>query len=111
VCRLVREEFHLPDFEYGSEIDSEWAVSQREGVEFNVTHVTMPNRERVEQLTHGVPDHNYVFVLTVVEDSDNSEQGHWFLDDTIPSFSQRLANLLRAEVNYRVCRGQLLRRP
>lgn len=102
VCQRIQGEFRLPPFKFDCEIDSEWGESEKEGVEFNVTHLTLSKSDRLEELQHGYPDHNFLMMLTVAKDLLNAQVTNWFLDSTAMKVSQRIANVLRTEVHYKV---------
>jgi hypothetical protein len=99
VCQLMRQEFGLPEFKFDCEIEHNWGIAVKDGIEVNVSYDTRSRRERVDDQLMGEPDNNFTIIFTQIDDPINVGH-HWFLDKSISETSKRLADLLNVEMHY-----------
>jgi hypothetical protein len=101
VCQLIRQGFGLSEFKFDHEVENDWAIAVKDGIEVNVTYDTRSRRRRLEETPTGLPDGSFVIIFTQKEDNVSIGQ-NWFLDATIATISQRIADLLNVETYYAI---------
>lgn len=99
ICDRIRCETDLPAFTYGSH-DDEWGISEREGVEVNITHILESHSRRLENLPRGCPDYNYLVIASISQKALDGASSHWFLDHPVAKLSQQLANAVGTDVGH-----------
>jgi hypothetical protein len=100
VCSRLMARLTLPEFEFDCEIDTRWAISELNGIKFNVTHWMLSQRERLEELRHGLPDHNFVVFVDVPPDHPHCRGQAWLRNRVVPELSRVLSDVFQADVYF-----------
>jgi hypothetical protein len=99
LCTCLRERFHLPEFEYGSENDTEWALVSRGGLEYNVS---CPYEDgTLQEWDSSVPpDCNVGFTLSISTEAVEPRDAQQSSAELVPRIGQALADLFAEPVHH-----------
>jgi len=96
-CQKIQLRFGLPDFEFDYENETEWALVEYEGIEYNVSRPF--KRGTLQKWDESVPTGcNFGITLSVSEDCPQKFNIEWGSTELVPSFGQALADVLGRKV-------------
>jgi hypothetical protein len=97
LCNVVRDHFHLPEFEYGSENETEWGLVLRDGLEYNIS---CPYEDgTLQEWDSSVPpDCNVGFTLSVSMHTAEPRDAKQSAAELVPRIGQVLADLFAQPV-------------
>jgi hypothetical protein len=96
-CDKLSKELALPDFEYDAENETEWGWVEIDHIEINVSRPYESGKLQ-DWDESAPPDCNFGISLVVANNAPTAWNSMWSLEELVPKFAQRIANVIDKSV-------------